>query len=74
MTPHFGVSVQDADGNTVKTFSYETHENICTAETSETMRYLLEKVVSEGTGKMPKLRAFPSAERQQPHRHFKKRP
>ena len=38
VTPHFGVSVQDADGNTVKTFSYETHENICTAETSETMR------------------------------------
>ena len=36
VTPHFGVSVQDADGNTVKTFSYETHENICTAETSET--------------------------------------
>ena len=66
MTPHFGVSVQDADGNTVKTFSYETHENICTAETSETMRYLLEKVVSEEPEKMPKLRAFPSAERQQP--------
>ena len=54
VTPHFGVSVQDADGNTVKTFSYETHENICTAETSETMRYLLEKVVSEGTGKNAK--------------------
>lgn len=70
VTPHFGVSVQDADGNTVKTFSYETHENICTAETSETMRYLLEKVVSEGTGKNAKIEGFPSAERQQPHRHF----
>lgn len=58
MTPHFGVSVQDADGNTVKTFSYETHENICTAETSETMRYLLEKVVSEGTGKNAKIEGF----------------
>ena len=57
-TPHFGVSVQDADGNTVKTFSYETHENICTAETSETMRYLLEKVVSEGTGKNAKIEGF----------------
>lgn len=56
--PHFGVSVQDADGNTVKTFSYETHENICTAETSETMRYLLEKVVSEGTGKNAKIEGF----------------
>ena len=58
VTPHFGVSVQDADGNTVKTFSYETHENICTAETSETMRYLLEKVVSEGTGKNAKIVGF----------------
>ena len=58
MTPHFGVSVQDADGNTVKTFSHETHENICTAETSETMRYLLEKVVSEGTGKNAKIEGF----------------
>lgn len=58
VTPHFGVSVQDADGNTVKTFSYETHGNICTAETSETMRYLLEKVVSEGTGKNAKIEGF----------------
>lgn len=58
VTPHFGVSVQDADGNIVKTFSYETHENICTAETSETMRYLLEKVVSEGTGKNAKIEGF----------------
>ena len=58
VTPHFGVSVQDADGNTVKTFSYETHKNICTAETSETMRYLLEKVVSEGTGKNAKIEGF----------------
>lgn len=58
VTPHFGVSVQDADGNTVKTFSYETHENICTAETSETMRSLLEKVVSEGTGKNAKIEGF----------------
>ncbi len=58
VTPHFGVSVQNADGNTVKTFSYETHENICTAETSETMRYLLEKVVSEGTGKNAKIEGF----------------
>jgi stage V sporulation protein D (sporulation-specific penicillin-binding protein) len=58
VTPHFGVRVQDADGNSVKTFSYETHENICTDETSETMRYLLEKVVSEGTGKNAKIEGF----------------
>lgn len=58
VTPHFGVRVQDAEGNSVKTFSYETHGNICTDETSETMRYLLEKVVSEGTGKNAKIEGF----------------
>ena len=58
VTPHFGVSVQDAEGNTVHTFSYDTYTGICSEETSETMRYLLEKVVSEGTGKNAKVEGF----------------
>ncbi len=58
VTPHFGVEIKDGDGKTVKTFSYESYENICSAETSETMRYLLGKVVSEGTGKNAKVEGF----------------
>ncbi len=50
VTPHLGVQVEDEDGNPVKQFTYETKEGICSEETSETMRYLLEKVVSEGGG------------------------
>lgn len=50
ITPHFGMQVEDEDGNVVKKFSYETKGRICSEETSKTMRELLEKVVSEGGG------------------------
>ena len=50
VTPHLGVRVLDGDKNIVKTFDYEAKEGVCSTETSETMRNLLEKVVSEGGG------------------------
>ena len=43
--------IKDKDGNTVKEFEYEKKDGIVSEETSKTVRYLLEKVVSEGTGK-----------------------
>lgn len=51
VTPHFGIKVADSEGNVSKTFTYPVRENVVSAETSETMRYILEKVVSEGGGK-----------------------
>lgn len=51
ITPHLGIRVEDEDGNVVETFSYDQTEGIVDSETSETLQYLLEKVVSEGTGK-----------------------
>ncbi len=51
ITPHFGVKVTDAEGNTVENFEYEVQEGIVSTETSETMRYILEMVVAEGGGK-----------------------
>ncbi|MCD8366340.1 MAG: peptidoglycan glycosyltransferase [Clostridiales bacterium] len=51
ITPHFGVRVEDEEGAVVETFTYEEKDGIVGTETSETLRYLLEKVVSEGTGK-----------------------
>lgn len=50
VTPHFGMYVQDQAGNVVEAFSYETKEDMVSDETSETLRYLLEQVVAEGTG------------------------
>lgn len=55
ITPHFGVEVRETDGTLVETFSYDKREEICSGETSETMQYLLEKVVSEGGGKNAKI-------------------
>ena len=58
VTPHFGVAVKDNEGNTVETFSYETGNAIVGTETSEKIRYLLEKVVSEGGGSKAKIAGY----------------
>ena len=58
ITPHFGVEVRKTDGTLVETFSYDKREEICSVETSETMQYLLEKVVSEGGGKNAKIEGY----------------
>jgi len=58
VTPHFGVAVRTYDGQLLKTFTYPTKDNIISKETSETMRYILEKVVSEGTGKKAYIPGF----------------
>ena len=58
VTPHFGVSVQNAQGETIHTFSYDTTEGTVSTETSETLRSLLEKVVSERTGKKAAIEGY----------------
>lgn len=58
VTPHFGVSVQNAQGETIHTFSYDTTEGTVSTETSETLRSLLEKVMSEGTGKKAAIEGY----------------
>lgn len=58
VTPHFGVEIRDQKGNLVETLKYETQEDVCSEETSETMQYLLEKVVSEGGGKNAKIEGY----------------
>lgn len=51
ITPHFGKCVQDKAGNVIETFEYATKENVISKETSDTMRYVMGMVVSEGGGK-----------------------
>ncbi len=58
VTPHFGVEVRDEAENLVETLTYDTYEGVCSTETSETMQYLLEKVVSEGGGKNGQVEGF----------------
>lgn len=58
VTPHFGIRAQTSEGEVVEEFEYQVTTDICSEETSETMQTLLEKVVSEGTGKNSKVEGF----------------
>ena len=51
VTPHFGMEIQNEEGKTTKKFYYNEKKHIVSEQTSETMRTLLESVVSEGSGK-----------------------
>ena len=52
ITPHFGVKAVSADRDgRCSRFTYPVKEHIVSEETSATMRYILEKVVAEGSGK-----------------------
>lgn len=51
VTPHFGVGIVDQEGKEVESFSYQEKKGVVSAETSATMRTILESVVSEGSGK-----------------------
>ncbi|MBQ2706255.1 MAG: peptidoglycan glycosyltransferase, partial [Agathobacter sp.] len=50
VTPHFAISSKDTRTGAVTEFEYEYLSGICSEETSETLRYLLEQVVSDGSG------------------------
>ncbi|MCI9143725.1 MAG: peptidoglycan glycosyltransferase, partial [Lachnospiraceae bacterium] len=58
ITPHFAVKTMDGEGNVADVFEYPVTAGIVSEETSATMREILEKVVSEGTGKNGKVEGF----------------
>ena len=51
VTPHFALEAQSRDKTWTKKFSWPLGEQILSEETSATMRYILEMVVAEGSGK-----------------------
>lgn len=50
VTPHFAKGIADEEGNIIENFQYEQGEQVISQKTSETMKTILESVVSEGTG------------------------
>lgn len=58
VTPHFGMQAVSADKERVHQFSYPVREGVVSKETSETMRYILEQVVAEGSGKKGSLPGY----------------
>lgn len=58
ITPHFAMQTVDKEGETVHQFAYPIGEQIVSTDTSEKLQYILEKVVSEGTGKNAAIEGF----------------
>ena len=50
VTPHLGVKTVSADGTDTRVISWESEDGAVSESVSETMKMMLEKVVSEGTG------------------------
>ena len=50
VTPHFGLYTGSSDGSVVNEFAYSTQDEEISSQTSETMKKILEGVVSEGGG------------------------
>lgn len=58
VTPHFGVTVRSSDGTKAQKIEYPSPKRIVSQETSETVRAILETVVSEGSGKNAKIEGY----------------
>ncbi len=58
ITPHFGVSVKSSDGVLKQVLQYPAGEQIISEETSETMQYILEHVVADGSGNKAYLEGY----------------
>jgi len=58
VTPHLGMEVRSSDGERIERIKFSTTEEIVSDSTSATMRELLHKVVSEGTGKNGQVAGF----------------
>lgn len=58
VTPHFAVRAVSSDRTSVHRFSWPVKEHIVSEETSASMRYILEQVVAEGSGKKAAVEGF----------------
>ncbi|MDD6073727.1 MAG: penicillin-binding transpeptidase domain-containing protein, partial [Clostridium sp.] len=58
VTPHLGVRVEDPSTGSVRVLEYGEGKRILSKETSGTMRYILEQVVAEGSGRNAKVEGF----------------
>lgn len=58
ITPHFGTKIVDENGNIVEELNYKKGRKTISKETSEQMKWILESVVSEGTGNKTYIPGF----------------
>ncbi len=58
VTPHFALKAENSEGDLIEKFAYKEKEGVVSRETSDTMKYVLEKVISEGTGSKGQVEGY----------------
>ncbi|BCN31555.1 stage V sporulation protein D [Anaeromicropila herbilytica] len=58
ITPHFGVKITNEQGDLVKNLTFKTSDNVVSKKTSDTMKELLEAVVTSGGGQRAYLPGY----------------
>ena len=58
VTPHFALKAENVEGDLVEKFGYKEKKGVVSKETSDTMKYVLEKVISEGTGSKGQVEGY----------------
>lgn len=58
ITPHLGMEALNRDGEVEQVFTYPVETGIVSEETNATMRYILETVVAEGSGRNGQVQGF----------------
>ncbi len=58
ITPHFGVAVENPEGSRIEELEYPAKTGILSEKTSQEIRYILEKVVSVGSGKNAAIEGY----------------
>lgn len=57
-TPRIVSRLEDSSGNVIKSYETETKRRVISEETSNTMKYLMRKVVDEGTGRRAQIEGY----------------
>lgn len=58
ITPHFGVEIRDENDEIVKKLEYDEKKSVISKDVSEKMKYILEKVVAQGTGNKAQVEGY----------------
>ncbi|WP_250277423.1 peptidoglycan D,D-transpeptidase FtsI family protein [[Clostridium] colinum] len=58
ITPHFGTKILDENGEVIEELKYDNNRITVSKETSKQMKWILESVVSEGTGNKAYIAGF----------------
>lgn len=70
VTPHFAVKAENADNKLVEKFQYKSQSNVISKNTSETMKFILEKLFQKEPEVKVRFPVLRLVEKQQHHKNY----